>query len=73
MSDLFEQPSFEYSGTTGYVPDSDTSVRHSQFEKQRAGQVQNYVLRTLTQSETSGATSPEVEQQTGLAARDSTE
>ena len=66
MSDLFEQPSFEYSDTTGYVPDSDTSITHAEFEKQRAGQVQSVVLRAISDHGTSGATSPEVEQQTGL-------
>jgi predicted transcriptional regulator len=67
MSDLFQQPSFEYQETTGYVSDSDTSISHAQFEKRRAGQVQDTILSAISATGTIGATSAEVEERTGLA------
>jgi len=66
MSEQY-QPSLEYLNTTGYVSDSDTSATHAQFEKQRAGKIQTLILETITEFGTNGATSPEVEQEIGMA------
>jgi|TARA_R110000824_G_scaffold124996_5_gene283856 hypothetical protein len=60
------QPSFEYEGTTGYVKGSDTSRAHAEFEKKRAGAIQERVMNLIMQSAAQGMTSREIEDMTGL-------
>ncbi len=63
----YDQPSLEYYGTTGFVPDSDTSIKHAEFEKKRAASVQETILNAIKSTMNHGATCREIEVVTGLA------
>ncbi len=68
MTPLGEEvrPSLTYEGTTGFVKGSDTSQARAHREVKRAGKVQGTVLRRIHETEAIGATSPEVEDLTGM-------
>lgn len=59
-------PSLTYSGTTGFVAGSDTSMARAKREVKRAGRVQGTVLRHISASGVRGCTSPEIEDATGM-------
>ena len=66
-SNIYEQPSLEYYGTTGYVPDSDTSIVHADYERKRADSVQRTIWNAIHQAGSDGATCQEVEAATDIA------